>query len=41
MTEFDGKSYQEVKGRAMGKNFAPAYANIYMAIWEETNISQM
>ncbi|KAI7790206.1 hypothetical protein IRJ41_018224 [Triplophysa rosa] len=34
--EFDGKWYLQVKGTAMGKRFAPAYANIYMAEWERT-----
>ncbi|MGL5119184.1 MAG: GIY-YIG nuclease family protein [Plesiomonas shigelloides] len=33
--EFDGQYYLQVKGTAMGKRFAPAYANIYMAEWEE------
>lgn len=34
--EFDGKVYLQIKGTAMGKKFAPAYANIYMADWEDT-----
>lgn len=34
--QFDNKHYLQVKGTAMGKRFAPAYANIYMADWEET-----
>ena len=34
--EFDKQHYLQVKGTAMGKRFAPAYANIYMATWEET-----
>lgn len=33
---FDDKVYLQVKGTAMGKKFAPAYANIYMADWEDT-----
>lgn len=33
--EFDGQFYLQIKGTAMGKRFAPAYANIFMAIWEE------
>ena len=33
--EFDKKFYLQVKGTAMGKKFAPAYANIYMANWED------
>ncbi|TWW80191.1 hypothetical protein D4764_01G0000060 [Takifugu flavidus] len=32
---FQNKFYLQVKGTAMGKRFAPAYANIYMAEWEE------
>ena len=34
--EFNKKHYLQIKGTAMGKRFAPAYANIYMATWEET-----
>lgn len=34
--EFDGKCYLQIKGTAMGKRFARAYANIYMAHWEGT-----
>lgn len=32
--EFDGEFYLQIKGTAMGKKFAPAYANIFMAEWE-------
>lgn len=32
---FDGQFYLQIKGTAMGKRFAPAYANIFMANWEE------
>ncbi|KAK2846437.1 hypothetical protein Q5P01_009436 [Channa striata] len=32
---FDGKFYLQIKGTAMGKRFAPSYANIFMANWEE------
>lgn len=32
---FDGEFYLQIKGTAMGKRFAPAYANIFMAAWEE------
>lgn len=32
---FNGKFYLQIKGTAMGKRFAPSYANIYMANWEE------
>lgn len=33
---FNGKWYLQVRGTAMGKRFAPSYANIYMAEWEES-----
>lgn len=33
---FQDRFYLQTKGTAMGKRFAPAYANIYMAEWEET-----
>ncbi|KAL2078819.1 hypothetical protein ACEWY4_026504 [Coilia grayii] len=33
--EFNGQFYLQIKGTAMGKRFAPSYANIYMAQWEE------
>lgn len=33
--EFNGQYYLQTKGTAMGKRFAPAYANTYMAAWEE------
>lgn len=33
--EFDSKYYLQIKGVAMGKKFAPSYANIFMADWEE------
>lgn len=33
--EFNSKHYLQVKGTAMGKKFAPSYANIFMARWEE------
>lgn len=32
--EFNGEYYLQIKGTAMGKRFAPAYANIFMAQWE-------
>ncbi|KAI2647985.1 hypothetical protein H4Q32_026593 [Labeo rohita] len=38
--EFHGEYYLQTKGTAMGKKFAPAYANIYMAQWEETAFSK-
>lgn len=33
--EFENKFFLQIKGTAMGKKFAPAYANIFMAQWEE------
>lgn len=33
--EFQGRYYLQIKGTAMGKWFAPADANIYMAEWEQ------
>lgn len=33
---FDEKCYLQITGTAMGKPFSLAYANIYMADWEET-----
>lgn len=32
---FNGEFYLQIKGTAMGKRFAPSYANIFMAWWEE------
>lgn len=37
--EFDSKFYLQVKGTAMGKKFAPSYANIFMAEWERSALS--
>lgn len=34
--EFVNQFYLQVKGKAIDKMFAPAYANIYMAEWEQT-----
>jgi len=34
--EFNGEWFLQVKGTAMGKKFAPAYANIFMADWESS-----
>lgn len=33
--EFNGEYFLQIKGTAMGKKFAPSYANIFMAEWEE------
>lgn len=38
--EFNGDFYLQVKGTAMGKKFAPAYANIFMAEWESEALSK-
>lgn len=32
--EFNSSFFQQTKGTAMGVKFAPAYANIYLSIWE-------
>lgn len=37
--EFDGKYFLQIKGTAMGKKFAPAYADIFMAQWETSALS--
>lgn len=37
---FDDKYYLQIKGTAMGKKFAPAYANIFMASWEEEALAK-
>ncbi|KAK3538101.1 hypothetical protein QTP70_029824, partial [Hemibagrus guttatus] len=37
--EFDSAHLLQVKGTAMGKRFAPSYANIFMAKWEEEALS--
>lgn len=34
--QFNGDFFLQRRGTAMGKKFAPAYANIYMAHWEES-----
>lgn len=37
---FNEKFYLQIKGTAMGKRFAPAYANLYMANWEEEALTK-
>ncbi|GAA6073207.1 uncharacterized protein LOC114459639 [Tachysurus ichikawai] len=37
--EFDSEHFLQVRGTAMGKRFAPSYANIFMAKWEEEALS--
>lgn len=32
--DFNGETFLQTKGTAMGKRFAPSYANIFMANWE-------
>uniref|UniRef100_A0A1A8V751 Reverse transcriptase domain-containing protein n=1 Tax=Nothobranchius furzeri TaxID=105023 RepID=A0A1A8V751_NOTFU len=38
--EFNGEFFLQIKGTAMGKKFAPAYANIFMAEWETTAMTK-
>lgn len=38
--EFNGEFYLQIKGTAMGKRFAPSYANIFMAHWEENALKK-
>lgn len=38
--EFNNEYYLQIKGTAMGKRFAPAYANIFMADWEERALNK-
>ena len=37
---FDDKYFLQIKGTAMGKIFAPSYADIYMSVWEEEALSK-
>ena len=37
---FDDKYFLQIKGTAMGKIFAPSYADIYMPVWEEETLSK-
>lgn len=37
---FNGQHFLQIHGTAMGKIFAPSYANIYMASWEQTAFSK-
>lgn len=37
---FNNEFYLQIKGTAMGKRFAPSYANIYMANWEEEALAK-
>lgn len=38
--EFNGKWFLQISGTAMGKKFAPSYANIFMAEWEKEVFKQ-
>ncbi len=38
--EFNGERFLQISGTAMGKKFAPSYANIFMADWEETALEK-
>lgn len=38
--QFNGEFFLQIKGTAMGKKFAPAYANIFMAEWETTALEK-
>lgn len=38
--EFNGEFFLQIKGTAMGKKFAPAYANIFMAEWEASALAE-
>lgn len=38
--EFNNQFFLQIKGVAMGKKFAPAYANIFMAEWEEAALGK-
>lgn len=38
--EFNGEFFLQTKGTAMGKKFAPAYANIFMAQWETSALAK-
>lgn len=37
---FNGEYFLQIKGTAMGKKFAPAYANIFMAYWEKEALAK-
>lgn len=37
---FNDQYYLQIKGTAMGKKFAPAYANIYMSEWEREALAK-
>ena len=37
--QFNNKTYLQTKGTAMGKKYAPAFANIFMHYWEQQALS--
>ena len=38
--EFNGETFLQISGTAMGKKFAPSYANLFMAQWETTALEK-
>ena len=38
--KFNGSFYLQLRGTAMGKKYAPSFANIFMANWEERMLDQ-
>ena len=39
--EFNNETFLQISGTAMGKKFAPSYANLFMAQWENTALEKM
>ena len=37
--QFDNKTFLQIKGTAMGKKYAPSFANIFMHYWEQHALS--
>ena len=38
--EFNNETFLQISGTAMGKKFAPSYANLFMAQWENTALDK-
>ena len=38
--EFNNETFLQISGTAMGKKFAPSYANLFMAQWENTALEK-
>jgi hypothetical protein len=38
---FMGKYYRQTKGVAMGKQYAPNFANLYMSMWEDSILNKL